>query len=428
MKNIVIISYFFPPGNFVASNRPHSFALNLKKYGLNSTIVTRHWNEGDGNWSDMDQTNERPPKVTEYENYKLIQLPYFSRWYGLCKPFHNIPILRKLIHIFYMFFGVFYPHESAYECFYEYTSDYLRKNPVDGIMVISSPLNIVKLGERLSKESGIPLVVDFRDLWDNELLSEGKRLSSERCLKNFVYEFYLKRWLRSASLITSVSQPLIDQIERISPGKKTAVVMNGFEEDRIRQFEDLGAVKTKKFTFSVVGTLYPNQDFSILVEGLRKFVEGKDLGQIQLNFIGVAVFPEVKKLLEAELPKENVLITERIPREKALEKMGESNVLFYPAWKGYQGIVSAKFYEYLAVGKKILIAPGDKDIIEEIIKETNAGEIADSVDEFVAIMNRWFEEWKTNGRIRIETNKGLILSYSREKQCQFLAGKIEEIL
>ncbi|MCB1024847.1 MAG: hypothetical protein KDB79_10680 [Acidobacteria bacterium] len=427
MATVLIVSYFFPPGNFVASNRPHSFALNLKKFGLDPVVVTRHWDEADFNWSDMDRINESPPSVIEDDNFKLIRLPYFSRWYGLCKPFHGIPVIRKLIHIFYMFFGVFYPHESAYECFYKYISEYVSNEPVDYIMVISSPLNIVKLGERISKENGIPLIVDFRDLWDNELLARAKTPSAENRLKNYIYEFYLRRWLRSASLITSVSQPLVDEIERIIPGKKTAVVMNGFEETRLKQFEDQAGVKTAKFTFSVVGTLYPHQDLSIMIDGLRKFVAGKDPSKIQLNFIGAAVFPEVKKMLEDNLPQESTLITERIPREEAIIEMGQSNVLFYPAWKGYRGVVSAKFYEYLCVGRRILIAPGDRDIIEDIIDKTNAGEIADSADQFVSILQAWFDEWKETGTLKSETRIDLIRSYSRENQCELLAQKILEI-
>jgi hypothetical protein len=79
VKNILIISYFFPPANFVASNRPQAFAANLKQHGLNPVVLTRHWTGNERNWSDMDQINKTAPEITEEESFTVIRVPYHSR-------------------------------------------------------------------------------------------------------------------------------------------------------------------------------------------------------------------------------------------------------------------------------------------------------------------------------------------------------------
>lgn len=421
MKNVLIISYFFPPGNFAASNRPQSFAENLKKYGLNPIVLTRHWN-GSEPMGDMEGINENPPEITEHESYTLIQVPYFRKWYRLCKPFHGVPLLRKLAHFFYVMAGVFEHHDGAHECFYDYLDGYLRKNKIDYIMVISQPLNIIKLGHLVSRKFNIPLIVDFRDLWDNDVLSV-KPISFENKLKNFFYELYLKRWLKSASLITSVSAPLLAEIARLSPETKKAIVMNGFEKELYERFSKSPPQSHSKFTFSLLGTVYPSQDITVAVRGLKKFLENKDLNKIQLNFIGTAVFPEIEQYVKENLPAEVLSITNRVPREEAIQKLLESDVLYYVGWQGFKGIISVKFFEYLSTGKKVIIAPRDEDILE-VIAKTEAGKVADTPEEFAVALEEWFEEWKTKGYLTSGVKPEKIMYYSREKQAELLASEI----
>jgi glycosyltransferase involved in cell wall biosynthesis len=421
MKNVLIISYFFPPGNFVASNRVKSFAENLKNYGLNPIVLTRHW-EGHETLDDLEEINENPIRITEKESYMLIQVPYLRKWYCLCKPFHGIPFLSQLSHFFYVIAGVFEHHYGAHECFYDYLNEYLQKNKIDCIVVTSQPLNIIKLGHLISQKFKIPLVVDFRDLWDNKILS-NKPLSLENRLRNFFYELYLKKWLKSADLVISVSLHLLEEISRLSPDTKKAVVMNGFEIELYEKFSKYPALKHSKFTFSLIGTVYPHQDITIAINGLKRFLENKDLSKIQLNFIGTAVYPEVAQYIKENLPEEILSITARVPREKAIQKLLASDVLYYVGWSSFKGIISAKFFEYLSTGKKIIISPSDEDILD-IVAKTGVGKVADTVEEFAAALELWHKEWETNGYLKSEVSPEKIMYYSREKQAELLALEI----
>lgn len=425
MKKILIISYFFPPCNITAADRPKSFAENFKKHGLFPVVVTRHWNGDEtGSSAEFARSNEKPPEITENEFYRLIRLPYFAEE----NVFQRIEPIRRFANFINTITGNFAAQENTSRAFYGFLKNYLKENPVDAVLVISSPLNVIRLGHRLSAEFDVPLIADFRDLWDNNLLSENYRPKLETRVKNFFYEFHLKKWLGGAALITSVSEPLVAELKRLIPTAKTFVVMNGFDGETVRIATESVNQKNSKFVFSVVGTLYPQQNLSILIEGLKLFLRDKNSNEIELNFIGTAAFAQVKSLLENNLPKESTIVTDRISPAEARAQTIRSHVLFYAGWSGYKGIVSAKIFEYLGAGRNILIAPSDRDIIARIVTETEAGKTADSPAEFAAILNFWFGEWKAGGNLIYRGKPEKIRFYSRENQAARFAAEIQKTI
>ena len=95
-----------------------------------------------------------------------------------------------------------------------------------------------------------------------------------------------------------------------------------------QKFSEALELKTSKFTISFLGTIYPIQDISIAINGLKKFLADKKMNEIQINFIGTAVFPEIERRIRDNLPAEAISITGRIPREKAVQKLLKSNIKY----------------------------------------------------------------------------------------------------
>ena len=129
-------------------------------------------------------------------------------------------------------------------------------------------------------------------------------------------------------------------------------------------------------------------------------------------------------LIENNLPAEITKVTDRVPRYQAIRKTLESHVLFHGGWRGFRGMASGKIYEYLGAGRNILIAPNDYDVIEQIIKDTGTGKFADTPAEFAKVLNDWFEEWKTTGKLAFAGKPEKIKNYTREKQAENLARTI----
>lgn len=427
MKKILIVTYYFPPCNVVSANRLQSFADNFARYGLYPIVATRHWTGDEIDTEGYESGNLTPPEITENESFTVIRLPFQRQ---LDTPLHRLLTRAKwaklALYAALYALGNINPKCNAYAEFYAPLDEYLNKSRVDYVMATGFPMNTIRLGHELAKKHGTKFIADFRDLWDNRLLDDNFNPGMTDRLQLFFYEFYIRRWLSNASLVTSVTQPLVDELTRLSDAR-TEIVPNGFEAVLFHALRAKYQPPREKFSFSVIGTLKPGQDLPLMLEGLELFLKGKDLHQIDLSFIGVNEFPEVRRLIADRLPRECTTTTERIPRERALAKMLRSHVLYYAGWRGSRGVASAKIYEYLGAHRNILIAPSDHDVIERIINSTRAGALADTPEQFAESMNSWFAEWKTTGAVAYHGDENEIERYSRENQAEKLATAILSI-
>jgi glycosyltransferase involved in cell wall biosynthesis len=414
-KRALILTYYFPPCNFIGANRPNSWAENFFSHGIHPTIVTRHWEGNEKHWEDNQADNLKEKTEEQHNGYTVIRLPYEKTKF----PFRS-GLFSKLYHFFVNIKGLVHSEVDARRGFRKFLSEHLKTHQYDYLLVTSPPLNVVRLGSELSKKFGIPLIVDFRDLWDNALLNPSAKISLNRKVLNFIYEFHLRKWLKQASLCVSVSEVLIEQIKRLT-GTRMLVVTNGYEK---HLFDNVERKEIKKFTISFIGTFYPNQKLDILFDGIRMFLKDKKMEEVVVNFIGTATIPEVRKMIEEALPSEFLNITERVKRSEALSYTLNSHILSHAAWIGFKGIYTSKLFEYLGAGRNILIAPGDKDVIDSVMQETNAGKVADHPEDVRKHLEDWYQEWKQYGELKYDGRKDRIEMHTRENQAKKLAGYI----
>lgn len=421
MKKVLLITYYFEPANSVGTPRMTSWAKEFGKSGLQTTVVTRHWKGDETLWPDFLKEDTRELSYIQHNDYSVYYLPYK----------HYIPayvsknkILSKIYHLREFLRGHFSPEVNAHHCFKNFCRDLLSKEKYDAILVSAPPLNLVRLASELADEFKLPFAVDFRDIWNNLLTSNEKDTRDLRTrFMNTVEEWYISSWIKKSCFVSSVSPALIDQIARIYPGK-AGVITNGYEE---KFFKDVRLIEPSKefFTFSSIGTIYPVQDLSIFIEGLKKFYPYVEkAGDFKLNFIGIHAVASVAERLQKELSMYNPVFTHRLSRLEVFKYYGSSHLLYKSAWATHKGMYSTKIFEYIGACRNILIAPNDKDVVEKLITDARLGHIANNVDEFVAILKKLYDEWKRTGTLAVHPDLDKIKFYSREKQAQVLAESI----
>ena len=264
----------------------------------------------------------------------------------------------------------------------------------------------------------------MRDLWDNNLFKLDPKLPFNTSLINAFKKFYIKKWSKKAAFVSCVSEPMKNFLTKELSVKNINLIYNGYENSLfLTKYNNL---QSDKFTFSIIGTIYPNQDIDILLKGFNQFLTNKNLDTIQINLIGIKMVPEVYKKISDHLPPNIINATNRIPRGKAIEYMLYSDVLFYSGWKGYSGVMSTKIFEYLGAKKNILIAPGDDDVIDNLINTTKSGKLANSANEFSTALTDWYNEWIKNGYIKYNGDNASIIQYTRENQAKKMAEVILE--
>lgn len=416
MVKIILISYYFPPCQGIAAWRLKSFASAIVKNGYQLHVFTRQWTGKENTWSDYLIESKIPTYSSRIDNYDVtfIQQKH-ANWYKNSNPVKTLAHWIK---------GDFQPEQYHYKEFYSEIDDYLSSNNADLIISSSFPLNNHKIAFHISKKYNIPYLLDFRDTWNNETTNPDARISIKRTIEDYFRKKYIRKWINNSADFITISPTFQNFFkENLNPLEKNGnSIFNGYEEEIFKGYRN--EIRNSLFTISVIGTIYPNQEIDFMIDGLNLFLENKNPANISINFIGIKVIKEVEERINNSIQKDYLNLTDKIERDKAINIMSESDILYYPGWKGYKGIYSGKIFEYLGMHKTILIAPSDKDVLEELITETNSGKVAHTVKEMASFLNEWFQEWVENGQIEYEGNKKVIQKYSREYQGKMLISLI----
>lgn len=425
MIRTLIISYYYPPVNHVAAQRALALQRYFPRFGIEPLIATRHWSKNDNSWESYFDSANLPFETEDFDCGKVLRLPFnssqgYSLSRNLGKPVHQAYIVGKSI------FGRTQPEIELFSDFYQPLLDYLRANAVDVVLATFQPAGALRLAQKLANDLEVPFVADFRDVWNpSAFAGRNSPVNNRQKVLNSIQEFYLKRWLRGAALVSAVNQPIVDKLKFLCPEIDRFVeVSNGFDEEKFGLIE---AQIRSSYTISIVGTVYPNTDMTIFFEGMKRFLQDKKESEVLLNFVGAGAVPESVEKLRRNLPFECLRISDRVPHREAIRELKSSHVLFDVGWKGFKGITPGKIFDYLGARKNILIAPSDHDTMEKIVTETGAGRTADTVEEFVEILEGWYREWKETGSIAYHGDEEKIRFYTRENQTAILAREILKI-
>lgn len=394
-KKILIVTYWFPPLEGIATLRPFSWA---QEFSIDNEITVLTIN----------------PNITEFKS-EVIHSEN-SRYKVLTLPFKN-PRNTKFTHLYQNIRGNLDYSKNAYSIFFPFLSEHLKDNKYDIAIGTCNPIDIAKCLSKIYKKFKLKYILDFRDFWFLNL--HKKDLSSFEKLKhNYFYHFFIKKWIKTVVFSSTVSEYITDYF--VNFNTKSYTIYNGFFKDEVN---NLSAVKNDTFTLSCIGQIYSHQNLYILLNGIDLFYTPEK--KVKINFIGLPL--KEHKRIKFKLLK-NVTVSDRIEKNKSDKIKNNSDILFFVGWNGYKGIYSGKIFEYLGAKKNILIAPSDEDVIEKLLKETNAGEVANTPEEVCAYLERKYTEWESNGFLEYKGIDEKINFYTRENQAKILMNKIEETL
>lgn len=419
-KKVLILCYYYPPNTVIPSWRPYSWASHFAGAGYETHVVCRYWEGTEVTWEDQTNgsPNEKLTVTSPNENYTVHQLPAHKPLKKLLKLIWSNKVTSKLFLFLLYTLGHFQIELDTYFSFRKYIRNTFREDEFDYVLVSSPPLNLIRLGTLFRRYFRKAIfVADFRDLWDNGLLSASYRPGRKTRYFNWLYAAYMKKWLKHYDLATSVCQPILD-IVRKTADIRTAVFTNGYEESL---FEGLEKNRTGRFVISSVGTIYKNQQYGIVSEGIIRFIRQNPGAEIHVNLVGSKMYnPDFCRRFEEELSATQLTVTGRVSRKEALQYVKDSDVLFYPGWIDFKGMYSGKIFEYLGSHNNVLIAPNDKDVLEALMEETGAGVCRDTAEEVCAQLQDWYDSWKKNGAVAYHGRPERIKAYSRESQARLL--------
>ena len=276
----------------------------------------------------------------------------------------------------------------------------------DIIFSSATPYTSHLVAKKVSSKYNIPWIAEFRDLWSDNY----NRMSSF-----FDRRFEKKTMHRSSAMIT-VSEPLTKIL--INKYKQPIyTILNGFDAEDF-SFQVSG-VNSQKINIVYTGSIYENkQDPSPLFIALAS---NKDLqNNVVLNFYGNS--PNFISDLSKKYNLESIVkIHGLVPRSEILNIQKKADILLLLTWNDpkQKGILTGKFFEYIASGNAILSIGAFKDTPSEIVVEDKFGIETNDPEEITKFISS-YHKGKYNNNL-INRNK-----YERQIQINKLAEIIDK--
>ena len=78
MRNVLIVSYFYPPCSLTAAQRPAGWVKYLPSYGYRPIVITRNWNVPLQQPEDQLRDAGIQLEIEETDTHEVHYLPYRS--------------------------------------------------------------------------------------------------------------------------------------------------------------------------------------------------------------------------------------------------------------------------------------------------------------------------------------------------------------
>ena len=302
----------------------------------------------------------------------------------------------------------------------KYLTDYLQQNPVDAIITTGPPHSMHLIGMGVKRNiPAIKWIADFRDPWTNIDFYKELNLTY---LADKIHHRLEKKIIQSADQVVVVSNDMKQEYELLQP-RKIDVISNGYDEDDNHK---ANIQLDKKFTVSHIGTLNtarnPTPVWKVLSELCTENPEFKSDMQIQL--VGKVDF-SVLEAIRTNGIWDQLLKIDYLSHSEAIAKQQSSQVLLLLINNSgnARGILTGKFYEYLAAKRPILgVGPTDGDAAA-VLHETGGGVMVDFLDQKATkqCILDYYTKYKSNTLI---VQAGSVEKYSRRS----LTGQLATLL
>ncbi len=247
----------------------------------------------------------------------------------------------------------------------------LARHPVRALFSTYPVPSAHLIGRALARRTGLPWIADFRDPW----------AGGGAGWQGHIDAFFERRVVRTARLVLANTEAARrDFLARYPdlPQERFVTLPNGYDES---DFADLRPVvrDEQRFTIAYAGTVDPyNRDPRPVLRALGRLVRAGRIPKdpLRLLFLGVgsqAREPWLQKTLEEEgLMGVTEIVEARIPYAQALARLASSDLLLVlnqprtgeaDFWRL---MVPAKVYEFLRLGRPMLVLVGEGAVVETL--------------------------------------------------------------
>ena len=186
----------------------------------------------------------------------------------------------KIFSFFQLLAQNFFLKCIPYHNLYEFSREILlQEKGIKTVIISGNPFHQFRFGYLLKEDfPSLKWIADYRDEWTSYPKYSKRKDPFWKKIFLLYDGIFEKRWVNQADMITSVSKIWLDQIREYLKFKgRTATILNGYDPADFKNHDWSKALNNKNFSILYSGTIYPFQELSIILGGLRKFLENNEM-------------------------------------------------------------------------------------------------------------------------------------------------------
>jgi glycosyltransferase involved in cell wall biosynthesis len=413
---VLVISYNALPMDVVSSYRAKAYCDHLISFGIRPTLLTHRWEKVNNDFS-IHQP-DADVLVEENRSCRVIRLPYLGTdnspthlhtlWSYLCG---NLDVALA----------------GSYRIFKQFLWEHLQNNRYDLIIAIYNPHFHLKLAYECWQKFHIPYVLDFRDLWDNEIVTLSYHPGVKERIINSLVSRRWRKWIRHSLFFSTTGSKWNEYLSGLAK-KDGITVRNGFDYHPA-DIPSGNPTFEKKFKVVHFGKVYKNQEVDVFISGFRAFAKRYSAREICLEIIGLKKIDEINYEQKFQLAlNEYVTFIPYMAKEELVRYCKQDAALFFfPNFKEDNGQFPVKLYDYIMIGKNMVVCPGGGQI-GEFVQHTHTGTVLNKPAEVSEYLENAYQIFKKFGSIPFLGDTESLNRYSRKNQVQIMADKIHAVL
>ena len=437
MKRVLIISYYWPPTGGSGVQRWVKFAKYLPSEGWQPVIYTP---ENPEQLAVDESLAAEVPEDAEIVKTRIIE-PYELYKRVLRRSGHskeavegnpvnaqNKTLLQKAA--MWIRGNLFRPDPR---CLWigpsvRFLKKYLAEHPVDLIVSTGPPQSMHMIGLRLSRETGLPWIADFRDPWTK--IFYFKHLSMTSATEKW-HRKMEKKVLDEASAVVAVS-PLVQQEFQEMTDTPVELITNGFDECDFssEQCTEAYGGASEEFIITHTGLFAADGNPTVLWDVLAEKCRTDEIFKklLRIKLIGKTDDQILKALTDRGL-EDSMINMGYQPHSVAVEQQRQASLLILPLRKEpeYKAVLPGKLFEYLASQRPILGIGQPDGAMAMIVNETRTGTVIDWEDR--KGLTQYIEQcWERHLEGRLSTEGADLSRFTRRSLTRRMAGLFDKVV
>lgn len=342
----------------------------------------------------------------------------------------DIPKEKVVRNLFKTFDKVLFPDDRALwvKPLTKRSIELIRQDSdIKAVWATAQPWSTLVAGRNIKKQTGTPLILDFRDDWttSNADFRKIKRLDKEKALEQTV--------LAAADAVISVTPHIVEQLRARAPEglahDQFHYIPNGFDPSHFPKTEPTKTVPSDLFTITHTGGLYHLRPITPLLQILDNwFAKYPSRAQsVRVKLAGRAT-EEIKSEIDESPWSSNIELLGFVEHKTVRKLITDShlNLLMIEQVKTAPWLFTGKVFEYIGARRPILMLGPDPSPLADLLRDTGLARIAgyENPEETADMMESLYQE-RLAGSILVDDSQ--VEKYNAYYQTGRLARIFEEV-